>query len=280
VRFSFKVWAQQVSWPDLRAVWTDADREGIWDAVWVNDHLYPPKAPARLPIMEAWTLLAALAAITDRLRFGAMVTANTFRNPALLAKMATTIDNVSNGRLEIGLGTGWHVGEHTDFGIPLPSLAERFERLGEACAIIDGLLTEDVFTFSGDHYQLIDAICEPKPVPRPRPPLIIGGAGPKRTIPLAARWADQWNFPDFDGDLMAFRRGVARLSEACQEIGRAHDDIEISAQMRYPNDLEATLDRVSGYIAEGADHVLVSFTPPTDPRLPPLVAEALAARFR
>ena len=280
MRFSFKVWAQQIDWPQLRDIWIDADRGGFWDAAWLNDHLYPPKAPAELPIMEAWSLLAALAAVTHRLRFGAMVTANTFRNPALLAKMAATIDRISGGRLEIGLGTGWHEGEHTAYGIPLPTLSERFERLDEACAIIDGLLTGDLFSFAGKHYQLVDAVCEPKPVQRPRPPLVIGGAGPKKTIPLAARWADQWNFPDYDADVDAFRVGVERLAEACAAIGRSVESIEISAQMRYPGDLGETLDRIDGYQAAGAGHVLVSFTPPTDPGLPPVVADAIAARFR
>ena len=276
MRHSFKVWAQEASWEQLREVWIEADRGDFWDMVWLNDHLYPPKSPAHLPIMDAWTLFGGLAAITDRIRFGTMVSANTFRHPVILAKQAVTLDRMSNGRLEIGVGTGWHEREHTAFGIDLPPLRERFELLDETFAILHGLFTEEVFTFEGEHRTIAEAQFEPKPVQKPRPPFVIGGTGPKKTIPLAAKWADQWNFPDFTWDLDLFRDRLAMLDEACAAIDRDRSEIEVSVQFRYSGDLSECIDRVQAYEEAGADHVLFSFTPPADPGLPPQLAAALS----
>ena len=276
MRYSFKLWAQEADWPTLRDAWTEADRSGFWDAVWLNDHLYPPKSDRRLPIMEAWSLLGGLAAVTTRIRFGTMVSANTFRHPALLAKQAATIDQMSGGRLEIGVGTGWHQDEHESYGIDLAPIGERFDRLEETFAILHGLFTEDDFTFDGRHHRLDRAVLEPKPAQRPRPPFIVGGTGPKRTIPLAARWADQWNFPDYEDDPDLFTRSLERLDECCEAIGRDRSQIEVSVQFRYSGDRAATLGQVAEYKERGAQHILVSFTPPADPRLPPALAEILS----
>lgn len=278
MRHSFKVWAQEAEWSELSRAWIDADRGGFWDAVWLNDHLYPPKSDPALPMMEAWTLLGGLAALTERIRFGTMVTANTFRHPAILAKQAATVDRMSGGRLDIGIGTGWHEPEHRAYGIELPPVAERFDRLEETFAILHGLMTEDRFSFEGIHHRISDARFEPKPLQRPRPPFVIGGSGPRRTIPLAARWADHWNFPDFTGDGDLFVRSLARLDEVCDEIGRDRSEIEVSVQFRYPGTIAETLDLVDRYEGLGAEHVLVSFSPPADSTLPPAVAEALASR--
>jgi alkanesulfonate monooxygenase SsuD/methylene tetrahydromethanopterin reductase-like flavin-dependent oxidoreductase (luciferase family) len=184
---------------------------------------------------------------------------------------------MSQGRLELGVGTGWHVREHEAFGIDLPPLPQRFELLEETFAIVHGLMTEEVFSFAGRHRTITEARFEPKPIQRPRPPFVIGGAGPKRTIPLAARWADQWNFPDFTSDLELFASSLRRLDEACVGTGRERGDIEVSVQFRYPGDPAATADRVAAYRESGADHVLVTFVPPTDPGDPGAVAAALSA---
>lgn len=276
MRHSFKVWAQEAEWSQLRAIWVEADQGGFWDAVWLNDHLYPPKAASSLPMMDAWTLFGGLAAVTERLRFGAMVTANTFRHPVLLAKMAVTLDHMSGGRLDIGVGTGWHEEEHRNFGIDLPPLTERFEMLDETFSVLHGLMTEEVFSFSGKHAQVNAAPFEPKPLQRPRPPFVIGGTGPRRTIPLAAKWADHWNFPDFTGDSDLFVDRLARLDDVCEEIGRDRSEIEVSVQFRYPNDLPKTVDLAEMYRELGAEHIIVSFTPPPDPALPRQVARELA----
>lgn len=276
MRHSFKVWAQQAEWPQLRDIWVEADRGSFWDMVWLNDHLYPPKSPSSLPIMDAYTLFGGLAAATERLRFGTMVTANTFRHPAILAKQLVTLDHMSGGRVEIGVGTGWHEDEHTAFGIELPSVRERFELLEETFEILHGLMTQEVFSFTGKHRTITEARFEPKPVQRPRPPFVVGGSGPRRTIPLAARWADQWNYPDFVGDPAAFATSLAVLDEACEAIGRRRSEIEVSVQFRFSGDLAQTLDQVAAYTEYGAQHLLVSFSPPADPALPPLLAETLA----
>lgn len=274
-RHSFKVWAQDQDWPQLREVWIEADRGGFWDVVWLNDHLYPPRAEETRPIMDGWTLFGGLAAVTTRIRFGTMVTANTFRHPVLLAKQAVTLDHMSHGRLELGVGAGWHEREHEAFGIDLPPLRERFEMLDETFHILHGLMTEEVFDFAGKHRTITAARFEPKPVQKPRPPFVIGGSGPRRTIPLAARWADQWNFPDYTAELDLFISSLRRLDEVCEEIGRERAEIEVSVQFRYPSDLAETSDRVAAYRESGADHVLISFTPPTSTDLPPKVAAAL-----
>ncbi|NNC39080.1 MAG: LLM class flavin-dependent oxidoreductase [Acidimicrobiia bacterium] len=277
MRYSFKVWSQEAEWSELRDIWIEADRGGFWDAVWLNDHLHPPKADPSLPIMDAWMLFGGLAAITDRIRFGTMLSANTFRHPAILAKQSVTLDRMSDGRLEIGVGAGWHEGEHRAFGIELHSVRTRFELLDETLEVLHGLLTEPVFSFEGEHHSIQAARFEPKTVQKPRPPFVIGGTGPRRTIPLAAKWADQWNFPDYTNDLDLFRSRRALLFESCEEIGRDPAQIEVSVQFRYPEDLAETVDRVEAYRAAGADHILVSFSPPPDPDLPPSVAEALAS---
>ena len=269
------MWSQEAEWGQLRDAWVEADRGDFWDMVWLNDHLYPPKSDSALPIMDAWTLFGGLAAITERLRFGTMVSANTFRHPVILAKQAVTLDHMSDGRLEIGVGTGWHEGEHEAFGIDLPPIKERFELLEETFEILDGLMTNDVLSFSGKHRRIDEARFEPKPVQKPRPPFVIGGIGPKRTIPLAARWADQWNFPDYTRDLDLFRDRLAKLDAACEAIGRDRSEIEVSVQFRFSGDLAETVDRVAGYTENGADHILVTLTPPADPSLPPRIAEAL-----
>ena len=272
MKYSFKTWPQQVEWPMLKDIWIEADRGGFWDGVWLNDHFYPPKSPAELPILEAWSLLAGLGGLTERLRFGTMVTANTFRHPSVLAKMAATIDHISNGRLEIGIGTGWHESEHAAYGIPLPSLPDRFDMLEETFTIIDGLMTNEVFSFEGKHHQIREARFEPKPIQKPRPPFVIGGGGMNRTLPLAAKWADHWNFPDFDRDMDAFDLRVRRLRTLCADIGRDPDEIEVSAQFRYDN-LEEIPDLMAAYEAAGANHIIVSFSPPADPTLPVVVAD-------
>lgn len=276
-RHSFKVWAQDQDWRQLREIWIEADRGGFWDVVWLNDHLYPPRADETRPMMDGWTLFGGLAAVTSRIRFGTMVTANTFRHPAVLAKQAVTLDHMSQGRLELGVGAGWHVREHEAFGIELPPVRERFELLDETFQILHGLMTEEVFDFVGKHRTISAARFEPKPVQRPRLPFVVGGAGPRRTIPLAARWADQWNFPDFTSDLDLFASSLRRLDEACAEIGRDRGEIEVSVQFRYPGDHAETADRVTAYRESGADHVLVSFFPPIETDLPPKVAAALGA---
>jgi F420-dependent oxidoreductase-like protein len=274
--FSFKVVPVDIGWKEMSAIWREADSAGFFDAGWLFDHFYPPRGPIR-PMLEAWSLLASLAAITERLRLGVMVSSNTFRHPALLAHMSATVDNVSNGRLAIGLGAGWHEDEHAAFGIELGSASERWERLAEALEIIDGLLTEEVFSFAGRHFQIADAKLATKCVQRPRPPLVVGGIGPKRTLPLVARWADHWNYFNPTEPPEVLREYHERLERLCEEVGRDPEEIEVSVQMRYPGNPSEITDLAGRYLELGADHILVTTFPPVDRDTIPTIAEGLKA---
>ena len=211
---------QQVdSLGDLTTLWQQAETWG-YDSLWLADHLLSLSMPKEnVPIYEAWSLLAALAKKTSRARIGVMVTSNTFRYPAVLAKMATTVDHLSNGRLELGIGGGWFQREHEAYGIPFYSEKERIERLGEALQVIKKLWTEEQATFTGQYYRLDKAPFAPTPLQKPHPPIRIGGRGRKWTLPLVARYADTWDVPD----LLPPQRlatEIAYLNKACAAVNR------------------------------------------------------------
>lgn len=188
-----------------------------YDSFWLYDHLYAPGMPT-LPSYEAWTLATALLAATSTLRVGHLVTCNNFRHPALLAKMATTADVLSNGRVELGIGSGSIEEEHHQAGIEWGSIRERSERLGEALEVITRMFAEPVTSYDGRYYRVRDLPNVPPPVQSPRPPIHIGGAGPKRTLPLVAKYADVWNVPTYALDrLGALNRA---LDDECERIGR------------------------------------------------------------
>jgi alkanesulfonate monooxygenase SsuD/methylene tetrahydromethanopterin reductase-like flavin-dependent oxidoreductase (luciferase family) len=176
---------------------------------------------------EAWTLLSALAMVTKRARIGILVSSNTFRNPAILAKQAVTVDHVSGGRLEFGLGAGWYKPEHEMFGIDFPPTGELVDRYSEALDLVDRFMRNDVTTFEGEYYTLKDAPNRPLPVQRPRPPIMIGAHGP-RMIRLAARYADSWNSR---GTVEEMRERNRQMDAACEKIGR--DPREVKRSMLY-----------------------------------------------
>jgi F420-dependent oxidoreductase-like protein len=224
MRFSIWLGTQQ-TWDELLASAEHAERTG-WDGIWVADHFMPNGERSAMPRLEAWTTIAALAARVDRVRVGVLVTGNTYRHPAVLAKMAATVDHISEGRLVLGLGAGWQVNEHEAYGIGLPAVGERLARLDEACQVIRLLHSQERSNFEGRFYRLVDAPCEPKPVQRPLP-LLIGGSGEKTTMRIAARYADEWNCWGLP-DLMAHKAEV--LEQHCLEIGRDPASIRRSAQ--------------------------------------------------
>jgi F420-dependent oxidoreductase-like protein len=275
MRISFKTVPQDTDWEPMRDVWIAADDIEVFSAGWNFDHFYPILQADRTgPCFEAWTMLAALAGATKRIRLGVMVTGNPYRHPAVLANMAASLDVVSGGRLEIGLGAGWNEEESAAYGIDLPPLRERFDRLEEACAVIDKLLTQEVATFAGAYYRLTDARCEPKPVQRPRPPLVIGGAGEKRTLRIAARFADQWNLTGGTPEVLAHKIEV--LHGHCADVGRDPAEIEISVQVRAGAEAAAVADEAAALAQAGAQHVIVGFRAPFEAsRLEP-IAHALA----
>src|SRR5580700_9114758 len=195
VRFAVKTSPQDTMWDAILAVWREADDIGVFESGWVSDHFYPMHGLAPgAGRLEGWITLAALAQATRRLRLGTLVTGIHYRHPAVLANMAATLDIVSGGRLEIGIGAGWNEEESGGYGIELGSPAERSDRFEEACEVIVSLLTRPATDFTGRYYQLTNARCEPKPVQQPHPPVCIGGSGERRTLRTAARFAQHWNF--------------------------------------------------------------------------------------
>lgn len=205
---------QNLPWETMVRHWQAFEELGF-DSIWHADHYQRPSIPDA-PFLEGWTLLAALAMKTTTPRIGILVTSNTFRHPPLLAKQAVTVDHISNGRLELGIGTGWFKGEHENFGVPFPEPPELVDRFQEAVVLIDKLLTQDVTTFEGRYYQVHDAPFRPQAVQKPRPPLTLGAHGP-RMLRFAARYADRWNS---HGTVAEIRERNAFLDEACAAIGR------------------------------------------------------------
>jgi alkanesulfonate monooxygenase SsuD/methylene tetrahydromethanopterin reductase-like flavin-dependent oxidoreductase (luciferase family) len=201
-------------WEELTSQWQTAEALGF-DSVWIPDHFISVFHRER-PFMEAWTLLAALATLTSRIRIGVLVSCNTFRHPALLAKEAVTVDHVSHGRLELGIGAGWVEAEHLMFGLRYPASPERVGMFGEAIQIIDSLLRNDVTTFTGSHYHLSDAPFRPRPVQQPRPPLTLA-AHRTKMLQIVAAYADRWSSM---GSPVEMRERGERLDEACLAIGR------------------------------------------------------------
>ena len=198
-----------------------------YTSFWLFDHLYGPDLPGTASF-EGWTLATALLAHTERLRVGHLVMCNTFRHPALLAKMATSLDAISGGRLDLGIGSGSYEPEHERVGIPWGSFAERSEMLAEALEIITQMFANEFTTFDGKHYQLHDFPNLPRPVQQPRPPIHVGGVGEKRTLPLVARYADVWNVPTYALGELAHKRDV--LLTECDRIGRDPATIRTSEE--------------------------------------------------
>jgi len=212
------------SWQEARAAAVEFDRLG-YDSLWVCDHLYGVPAPT-LPIMEAWTQLAAIAAITDRAKLGTLVTPPFFRNPAVLAKQIATIDQIAPGRVIAGLGAGWFPPEFEQTGCAFPGTRERLRALEEMVEILKRMWTDEKATFEGQYFRVQDAVCEPKPAVVPE--ILIGGGGEKVLMGIAARHADVWNnMAVFQADLP---RKIEALAKRCEEAGRDPASIEISQQ--------------------------------------------------
>lgn len=276
MRFAFKTSPQDTTWDAMLEVWRAADGIGVFESGWTSDHFYPMHgaAPAT-PRLEGWTTLAALAQATRRLRLGTLVTGIHYRHPAVLANMAATLDIVSGGRLELGIGTGWNEQESGAYGIELGPPAARSDRFEEACAVLTGLLSpQPTTTFRGRYYQLTDARCDPKPVQQPHPPICIGGHGEKRTLRTAARFAQHWNFGG--GTPGQFRRARDVLYQHCAEAGRDPAEIRLSAQVPFAGDPAAAAAAAAALGEAGAELVIVSLPPPHTPAVLEPLASALA----
>lgn len=223
MRFSYWPNSHQ-SWAQVLASSEHAERTG-WDGLWFADHFVPSVGDEAGPYHECWTVLAALAAVVPRVRLGSLVTGNTYRNPALVLKMATTVDHLSGGRVVLGLGAGWQHNEHAMFGFDYGTVSTRADRLEEACALIGALRDGDRADFEGVHYRLDRAPLAPKPV-QARLPLLVGGGGEQRTLRIVARYADEWNIWGLPAQLAA--KGAV-LDRRCEEAGRDPAEIARSA---------------------------------------------------
>jgi F420-dependent oxidoreductase-like protein len=286
-----------------------AERSGF-DSIWVMDHLYQiAVVGARTePMLEAYSLLCGIAARTSRAQLGTMVTGVTYRNPALLAKMVTTLDIVSSGRAILGIGAAWNEDEHRGYGFDFPPLRERFERLEDAVQICRAMFTQDAPTFAGSHHRVEGVLNFPRPLRPGGPPLLIGGSGERRTIPLVARYADACNF---FGDVETIRHKVRILEECCERIGR--DPAEITKTRLGPVNIAATqaeaernakrvaevrnlspeqaaasfitggpdsvLDQVEGFLEAGLDGMLISLPDAHDLEPIELAGRTLAGRL-
>ena len=250
LRFGLKLSGQDTTIEDLRAVWRIADEAGF-DHVWDFDHLASigDGGPDR-PIYEGWTLQAAMAEATKRVRIGCLVTGNTYRHPVLLAKEAVSVDHLSGGRLEFGIGAAWAEIEHSMYGIE--GLDHRVGRLSESLQIIKSLWSEQRTNFDGRYYHLNDAIANPKPVQKPHPPIWIGASG-ETTLRLVARHADVWNAAG-GGDVPKMKELIAKLEDACGVVGRDVSEIRRSLQFGWDGVDRGTL------LEESARYLELGFT--------------------
>ncbi|MGO9058091.1 MAG: LLM class F420-dependent oxidoreductase [Candidatus Binataceae bacterium] len=222
-RFGIQTAQQQTKWNELCGLWQKADALG-YDSLWVFDHFYPIMgADPAGPCLEGWTALSALSQHTKRAHIGALVNGNTYRNPCITAKMAATVDQVSGGRFILGIGAGWYELEHQSFGVDFKTVGGRLRALDEACQIIKGMFTGEKTTLHGRHYQVTDAVCSPKPIQRPHPPLMVAGTGEKVLLKIVAKYADLWNS---GGSAERMGHLIAVLKRHCDSIGRDPAEIE------------------------------------------------------
>jgi F420-dependent oxidoreductase-like protein len=276
MRFAFKTAPQHTTWPDMLAVWKEADDIEIFESGWTFDHFYPIFSDPTGPCLEGWLTLTALAQATHRLRLGTLVTGIHYRHPAVLANMAATLDIISGGRLELGIGAGWNEEESGAYGIELGSPRERSDRFEEACQVLTELLSQQTANFAGQYYQLTDARCEPKPVQRPHPPICIGGSGEQRTLRTTARFAQHWNFVGGTPEEFARKRDV--LYAHCRDISRDPAEITLSSHIRLGpgGDPGPAADAAAALGEHGLDLAIVVLPPPHDPGVLAPLAEALA----
>jgi alkanesulfonate monooxygenase SsuD/methylene tetrahydromethanopterin reductase-like flavin-dependent oxidoreductase (luciferase family) len=272
----------QTEYRDVLRVWREADAVPQIEHAWLFDHLLPIGGDLDGPVLEGWTVLAALAAQTQRLRLGLLVTSNRTRPPAVLAKIATTVDVVSDGRLDLGIGVGSRPDhplarrEYAAHGLPFHDTADAVASLDEACTVIRRLWTEDApFDFAGGHHQLTGAFGNPKPVQRPHPPILVGGRS-AATLRIAARHADIWNVPGGDIDDAAGRSAL--LDRFCADAGRDPASLTRSVvlQLSY-DDPRAGRELVERATAAGFGHVVLGLPAPYPDGVAQWVADEILA---
>lgn len=272
----FSIWpSPQRTWTEILELTQHCERSG-WDGVYYADHFMPNSGdtkPLEGDTLECWSVIAALAAAVPRLRLAPLVTSVTYRHPAVLANIAAAVDNISGGRLLLGLGAGWQENEHVAYGIELGTIKQRLDRFEEACEVISAMTRETWTSFTGEYFNLVDAVNQPAPVQQ-NLPILIGGGGEKRTLRIAAQYADEWNSWT-DPPTLTHKRAV--LHQHCESIGRDPADIAISTQAllflstdeewlkdkRSMGGIAGTPAEVTDIIAEyrdaGADEIIVPY---------------------
>jgi F420-dependent oxidoreductase-like protein len=308
IEFGIQTAQEDTNWAELLAAWQAAERLGF-DSAWAYDHLIPIMGDRDGPALEGWTLLSALAAKTERLKIGLLVTGNTYRNPALLAKAVTTVDHISGGRVMLGIGAGWFEPEHTAYGFPFYTAKERAARLGEALEVITRLWTTDHPSFDGAYYDLVDAPFAPNPVQQPHPPIVIGGQGKQWIMPLVGRYANEWNVP-LGITPAGMKERIAIANAACAQAGRRECHLEVSvflvlanisriplagpafrlgARMLYGKHIAASVlagspasirAKIQSYVDAGATRIIVNIQPPFDTALLERFATEIIPAFR
>jgi F420-dependent oxidoreductase-like protein len=224
VRFGIQTPQEGATFDALALHWREAERLG-YDSVWLDDHFYGVVTPPQANQLESWITLAALARETSTIRFGTLVGCNSYRQPSLIAKMAASLDVISGGRFTFGLGAGWYQNEYEAYGYDFPPIGTRLAQLGEALEICVRMWRDDRASFTGEHYRLVAAWNNPKPVQKPHPPIMIGGGGEKVLLRLVARYAQIWNM---GGSLADFKHKIEVLDRHCAAVGRSPEEIERS----------------------------------------------------
>lgn len=262
-RHAIKTPPHHISWSEMLAVWEAADEMEVFESVWNWDHFYPLRAPYDGPNLEGWTTLAALTQATSRIRVGAMVNGMHHRHPAVTANMAATLDHISGGRFELGMGAGWNEMESGAYGIHLGTLKERCDRFDEGMEVIVSMLEKKSTTFNGEYYQLTDAWCEPKPV-QEHVKIVIGAKGPKRTLRTTARFADQWDLT-FPATPAAWADLDDVLKAHCEAVGRDESEIDRSVHVAFdPGDPRPQVERAQTFLDAGVDIVVWSWRGPME----------------
>ena len=308
LQFGITTPQNHVTYDELQRVWQAAEELG-YDSAWLFDHFLPIWGDVEGPCLEAMVTLTALAMRTQRLRVGVLVLGNTYRHPAVLAKMAASLDIVTQGRLELGMGAAWYGLEHESYGIPFPRTADRIHMLGEALQVMKLLWTEPRVNFRGRYYSLTDARCQPKALQTPHPPLWVGGGGERLTLRVVAEYADGW---DYMGSPEAYSQKLRVLADHCKAVGRDigsvrkavhlvlgidHDPRRAEAKtmdafLRFgisPEEArqgaimgtpQQCIDRIGQYAALGVGHFIIELRPPYDYGELELFAKEVIPAFR
>lgn len=275
-RYGIKTPNHQTTWQNMLEIWREADSIDIFESMWNWDHLYPLRSDPHGTSLDGWVTLSALARETSRVRIGSMVNGMHFRHPSITAKMAVTLDLISDGRSYLGLGAGWFEEEAESHGIELGTMKERFDRFDEGLEVIVSLMTNEETDFSGQFYELKGAFAEPKPSQQPHPPICIGGSGRKRTLRAVARWAQMWDALMADPDEWVELMEV--LEGHCQDVGRDSTEIDCSVHIRYDKDADvaAIADQAAALFAVGVDIVIFSMGTPYDASMVETLSTALS----